>query len=648
MIRPAARYTLTMAILRSLLPTVSSLLFSVTFVTVATASYNAPQFTLSHSGSQAGFTDTAAVSVKVTYPANPHSGTTWCITQDATLQYCQSNSNWTKLPATYTLSGGDGLNTVYLEYKYGGTVSAPGEAPITLDQEPPVVTLSAPAGLPGALPGGLQQLVSQSGQFITGSVSDAVATDPVTVNLSACSANKTCTSIGQIDAAAAPFVWTWPLSAVYSDTTYIQLQAVNAAGGSSQTATPNPTTAFSVFTPGNITSVLTCSSTACPTVAGPDTSTQYMPNDPPSQSVAGQTFTGYADPSMRRDPALILGNPNGTNLWMLYSHPEVQINQTYGTASQMVEIHLASSQNSGTTWKAWCAPQPCTQETPIWPSYHWLPVAGQQEQYSSHEVANFWPYSSDNINWKWYAVHLMYFVQPPNGIINGIDNGCLVTTVAGSPYQLGLGWTGLGTRPPSSCTAPMPPGNYAISYSTLDTAIGSRGPTGFSCIWGEPAIMVQSGTAYLAASCFNDNLFSDGYFIFANTLDAQGGLSGPWSYYGGPFRAANIKALTPKAQFVTEFDWAERSDGSLVAIVSAASIANELETQYGCVALEFSLTSGFGTIVAAVNDKDSLETEGPNACTYEPTSNTGMLIVRRQINGNNYVSWSMVATGLMP
>ncbi|HLY16407.1 MAG TPA: hypothetical protein VKR61_04250 [Bryobacteraceae bacterium] len=60
------------------------------------------------------------------------------------------------------------------------------------------------------------------------------------------------------------------------------------------------------------------------------------------------------------------------------------------------------------------------------------------------------------------------------------------------------------------------------------------------------------------------------------------------------------------------------------------------------------MTSGFGSIVAAVNDKDSLETEGPNACTYEPTSNTGMVIVRRQVNGNNYVSWSMVATGLMP
>ncbi|HLY16408.1 MAG TPA: hypothetical protein VKR61_04255 [Bryobacteraceae bacterium] len=497
------------------------------FATVATATYNAPQFSLSHAGSQSGFTNSATVTVNVTFPLHPHSGTLWCITQDATLNYCQTSSNWTTAPNQYPLTGGDGLNTVYLEYKYGGTVSAAGQAQITVDLEPPAVILSAPTGLPGALPGGLQMVIAEHAQSITGYVSDSVATDPVTLNLNACNAESLCTTVNTITGPAAPFVWEWPSSGVLGNTVYVQLEAMNAAGSTATTVTPSPAAVFSVFAPGSITSVLTCSATECPTVVSAAASAQYMPNDPPSGTVGGQTFTGYADPSMRRDPALAVSNPNGTQLWMLYSHPEVQINQTYGTASQMVEIHLASSQDSGATWKAWCAPEPCTQETPIWPSYHWKPVGTQKEQYSSHEVANFWPYSIDNINWKWYAVHLMYFVQPPNGIVNGIDNGCLVTTVAGSPYQLGLGWTGLGTAPPSSCTAPMPPGNYAISYSTLNAAIGSHGPSGFSCVWGEPAILVQNGTAYLAASCFNSNLFSDGYFIFANTLDAQGGLSGP-------------------------------------------------------------------------------------------------------------------------
>ncbi len=618
--------------------------------TLAIAAYNTPQFTLSHAGSQAGFTNSAAVTVNISYPTNPHAGTLWCITQDSTLDYCQTASNWTTKPTQFTLTGGDGLNTVYLEYKYGGTTSPVGQAEVTLDLEPPTVTLFTPTGLPGAVTGGLQQSIYIDPQFITGSVSDAVSTDPVTVTLEACTKESVCTTVNTYPAVAPPYVWAWPSSGLTTDTTYVQIKAGNAAGGSSATAVPNPATVFSVSVPASQTSPITCSSTVCPTVAAAESAAQYMPNDPPSKGASGNTFTGYADPSMRRDPAInTASNPNGTNLWMLYSYPEVQTNKTYGNASEMVEVHLASSMNSGSTWKAWCTPLPCTAETPIWPTYHWLPKGQQKEQFSSHEVPNFWPYSSDGVNWQWYAVHLMYFVQPPNGIAYGIaNNGCLVTTVASAPYGLGEGWTGIGKAPPSSCTAAMPTGSQAISYSTLTTAAGTHAPGGFSCVWGEPAIMVQAGTAYLATSCFNASLFSYGYFVFANTLDSNGGLSGPWSYYGGPFTAPNVKHFTPKAQFVTEFDWALRSDGSIVAVVSPASIANKTETQYGCVALDFSLTSGFGAAIVAVNDEDSLETQGPNACTYEPTSNTGMLIVRRQINGSSYTAWSMISSGLMP
>jgi hypothetical protein len=156
------------------------------FPALAAAAYKAPQFTLSHPGSQTGFTDGPTVEVTVTYPANPHPGALWCITQDATLKYCQSGASWTSLPSQFTLTGGDGLNKVYLEYKYNTTASAPGEAQVTLDLQPPAVTLSAPAGLPGALPGGLQQMIAMSAQFVTGSVSDAVSTDPVTITLNAC------------------------------------------------------------------------------------------------------------------------------------------------------------------------------------------------------------------------------------------------------------------------------------------------------------------------------------------------------------------------------------------------------------------------------------------------------------------------------
>jgi len=615
---------------------------------LASAAYNVPQFTLSHKGSQTGFTNTPNVTVTISYPTNPHSGTLWCITQDSTLDYCQTDSNWTSTPTSFILTGGDGLNTVYLEYKYGGTTSPAGEAQITLDQGPPTVTLAEPTGLPGAVAGGLQQVIDIEAQYITGSVSDAVATDPVTVTLEACTKDSVCTEVDSISGAAAPFVWPWPVNDVASDMTYVQIKAANAAGGSSTTAVPNPATVFSVIAPASLTSPYTCTSTTCPVLAGTASSTQYMPNDPPSPAVDGETLTGYADPSMRRDPEISEANPNGTNLWMLYVYPEVQKNDTYGTTSEMVETHLASSVNSGATWQAWCAPLPCSQETPIWPSYHWPPTKSRKEQYSSHGVPNFWPYSSDGVNWQWYAVHLMFFVQPPKSVpVSITDNGCLVTTVASSPYQLGLGWTAVGQAPPDSCSAALPANNWAITYSALTAAAGSHAPSGVACQWGEPAIMVQDGVAYMAASCFDASLRGYGYYIFANTLDSNGGLSGPWTYYGGPF-FADVKHFAPKAQFVTEFDWALRSDGSIVAVVSPAAVTDKMEEQYGCVALDFTLTGGFGDALIAVNDKDPEETDGPNACTYEPTSNTGMLIVRRLVSGSDYTAWSIIPTGVMP
>jgi hypothetical protein len=200
-----------------------------------------------------------------------------------------------------------------------------------------------------------------------------------------------------------------------------------------------------------------------------------------------------------------------------------------------------------------------------------------------------------------------------------------------------------------SCAASMPAGSQVIAYASLSAAAGSHVPAGVSCVWGEPAILVQNGTAYLATQCFDpQSFYGYGYFIFASTLGADGGLTGSWNYYGGPFYAPNVKHFTPKATFVTEFDWAERSNGSLVAVVTPASIANHLETQYGCVALDFTLTGGFGDALVAMNDQDVLESQGPNACTFEPTSNTGMLIVRRLVNGPDYTAWSLVATGVMP
>lgn len=654
------------------------------FVGLAAAQLQPPVFDLvaancnSDVQPQPCYTAAAPVGVNVTYPTSRYSGLEFCITEQGTLNkkgrltYCETSSNWEKQVSPYTLSAGNGLKTVYLEWRYWpytANISTPGSQQIFLDESQPSITLNSPMGLPNAASSGngAQQALSTSAQFITGSISLSETVpppgDPITVTLYSCNAANGCatTPFDTIQNVAPPYAWG---SAVPSGTTYINATATNMAGTSGSTNHDTPV--FSVFAPGSLAQLVCSPSTPdfCPTLT--------ISGDSPSPGVPTSdkgtiTFQGYADPSMRRDPVVSQTNPNGTNLWMLYSYPEVQSGQcpptgcTSKTVASVVEIHLASSSDGGFNWTG-CTPAPCSNATPIWPSV-WT---GQT--YSSHEVSNLWPYEGN-----WYAVHLMYFVALGATIESSIADGCLVTTVAATPAGLGTGWA---DNPPASCpvngTPQLPSGNNAISYKNLTTWAQTQTP-GLACqSWGEPAIMVNGdngGTAYLAASCMSLNFVNNGYYIFKNT-DLT--LTDPWSYYAGPFNLSNLPdASTYESQgatFLTEFDWAARSDNGatqdLVAVVTPAGIVQSPgpgEKQFGCVAVGFTLQSGpsspFGAVVATVTDQDPLgggktpPTEnnyGPNACTYEPTSNTGVLIVRKVLNGQYDQVYSLIGTGLMP
>jgi len=110
-----------------------------------------------------------------------------------------------------------------------------------------------------------------------------------------------------------------------------------------------------------------------------------------------------------------------------------------------------------------------------------------------------------------------------------------------------------------------------------------------------------------------------------------------------------------------------------VAVVTPASVAQDgtqyVETQYGCVAVDFSLTNAqnaplgtgqpFTDVVATLTDADAQqaptpsENLGANGCTYDPTSNTGVLIVRKLVfndvpAGISIFIASLIGTGLMP
>jgi hypothetical protein len=172
--------------------------------------------------------------------------------------------------------------------------------------------------------------------------------------------------------------------------------------------------------------------------------------------------------------------------------------------------------------------------------------------------------------------------------------------------------------------------------------------------------------------CITPTFAGSQYYIFSNTdLTYLTATPSPpqylgWQYYAGPFDLTTLtKADTnigtyPGSAFLTEFDVAQRADGSLVAVVTPAVMNGSVQQQGGCIAADFSLLNAAppnsqpfvpqGAVVVLTDsyaDQTGNENYGPNACTYEPTSRTGMLIVRR-LHGQNSFVWSLIQSGLMP
>ncbi|MGA2594110.1 MAG: hypothetical protein ABSH32_29760 [Bryobacteraceae bacterium] len=177
------------------------------------------------------------------------------------------------------------------------------------------------------------------------------------------------------------------------------------------------------------------------------------------------------------------------------------------------------------------------------------------------------------------------------------------------------------------------------------------------------------------------------YYIFWSqgfSATSQGPPLGAWSwnYYSGPWIFSNLPtaSITPAGtqpiNSLTELDWAVRADSTVVAVVTPQYVVDGTHSntpmQYGCVAVNFSLlskTNPFATVAAAsglyplatVSDMDvssstngPWEQWGPAGCTYDPMSNTGIVVVRHLLDSydcSNLVQcqqYSIEDTGVLP
>ncbi len=116
---------------------------------------------------------------------------------------------------------------------------------------------------------------------------------------------------------------------------------------------------------------------------------------------------------------------------------------------------------------------------------------------------------------------------------------------------------------------------------------------------------------------------------------------------------------------MTELDLAIKTNSSgttnsIYAIVTPARTGTAQEFHYGCVVLQVTsldtpaIYYSSGTVpqvlaLATASDLLSTNEYGPGACSYEPSSNTGLLITRRITNlANTAFNSALQQTGLIP
>ena len=652
-------------------------------------------------GAQSGYTCTGSVKITgyspTTCGGNCH--VEYCFSKTVSGTYAVCNEWYESVPASISLGTSlvDGTYTIYSEYRTleGETLSVPslyGSASIILINTAPAVNVNSPAGILGTGATGSSQFQTQLingyvGQYVTYHAA-STGTGTVSVSFEPCISGSSCGSAvnvpqTQFTTYTLPSVWEWgdPGAVSYSYN-YAELFAVDEAGNPNNTGTP-ATAPFTLFNGSTTTENVACSPTACTDLAdgtGENGGAGDLPTDPPSApDEYGNIFKGYADPTMRADTLVTSNNPDGANLWMGYSWPLIQTFPVIGSnlTVGVVESHLALSStvngaNGGDSWTAWCSSgSTCPPATAIYPSVQHGDGHTVAYHFSSHEVLNLWPYivqpSSANSyvgTETWYAAHLMYYRYLNDTIPHDIQTyGCLVVATTNpsqntqdSPGQL------IWSTEPDACTDAPPSNSVFLDWGTLNS-LSSQ-----SCSsWGEPAIMVSAdgGTVYLAAACFGSSFVGTGYWIF--TVPTSEMLTkGDWTLFNENFNYSSLPSTLQNYlagqptvySYLTEFDWAIRADGSMVAVVTPAGTATP--KNFGCVVLNFTLQSGtttpFGSFWATVTDTDTSgpngtsETAGPNGCTYEPRSNNGVVIVRYLTNSSSPTTqtYSIVNTGLIP
>lgn len=346
-------------------------------------------------------------------------------------------------------------------------------------------------------------------------------------------------------------------------------------------------------------------------------------------------FRGNADPTLRQDP--VTGR-----LWMAYSWPNVHVLGLRKLVPS-VDVHLAHSVDGGRTWQS---------DGPLWPSQPDTDRGGSGEAgYTVHEVANLLPVKTER-GVTWFAARLDYFL-PENGGYKRMQAHSFRIRVmqADSPKEL-------ADAPAATLGSVGTADGWDVDtdLSKLAAAVRDCG------LWNEPALYFENSTLYLALRCMvfdgrsgkNPNEEASSLVVFA-THPSGDVRQWKWRYVGKLAGSAEAKDLGGEG--LTQVDLARGADGRLLAIVTPEkSGASPLDADHqGCRVVEVRSIdppalardpSGKLKVRAVITASDLMPL-GPGACAYDPSSATGVLMVRRH-KAPGMMTLSMHATGLKP
>lgn len=372
-----------------------------------------------------------------------------------------------------------------------------------------------------------------------------------------------------------------------------------------------------------------CTEPACPAIEIAGDTASTLPNGDESP------FSGFADPSIRRDPATGV-------LWMTYSWPGMRGASEVGRRSHVrrnlrpaVEIHLATSLDDGQHWRF---------AGEMWKSERTISPDGEPG-HLEHEVANILPVRTP-AGVIWYGARLQYFLPDEGGFRKRpVSSFRILIGSASAP-------AGLADSPVARLGSMKTDARWG-----MDVNLAALAPQTRHCLlWNEPALYHDGTELFLTLSCMafrgpTPDMKRNELMVFATSAT---GSPAQWRWrYAGVLAGAR-EARELGGERLTQADLFNGRDGQLLAVVTPDTWQSGDFVHHGCRVVEVERSGGSLKLARDAQGRLKLRASivasdaggaGTAACGYEPSSQTGVIMTKRiKENGSPSHARSLTAT----